>query len=150
MYTYYPIPDDTKVVGKDTIPIDVPVVQETLYDYDDMDGVIDGKLYEFPGIPITVNIKEILGGKCRICKISSEILLTVHSIRNFEDNKNPSRVRRLIDEVIKRGEDPTKDFCVVCYNCDIAMTKLREIRKTQGLPELSQAELEKEVRIINY
>ena len=130
--------------------IDVPIVQEILYDYDDMYGVVDDKINppDNENYTPTVSIKEILGGKCTICKINHEILLTIHSIRDYESNKNPKYVKHLVEEAIRRGENPNKDFCVLCVNCVILMKEIKKSRKLAGLLELNQNELEQELRKI--
>lgn len=130
--------------------IDVPIEQENLYDYDDMYGVVDDKINppDNESYTPTLSIIEILGGKCTVCKINLEKLLTIHSIRNYEANKNPKYVKRLVEEVIRCGENPNKDFRVLCFNCNILMKEIKKSRQYTELTELNQDKIEQELRIM--
>ena len=129
--------------------IDVPIKQEIFYDYDDMYGVIDDKINppENENYTPTVSMIEILGGKCVICPENHEGLLTIHYIRDDKES-NPKYVKRLIEETIMHGENPKKDFRILCYNCDIRMKKMKKFLKYAGLTELSQDKLEHGLRMI--
>lgn len=128
--------------------IDVPIEQDILYDYDDMYGVVDDKINppDNESFTPTVSMIDILGGKCVICSENHESLLTIHYIRDNKEN-NPKYVKRLADETIMRGENPNKDFRVLCHNCDIRMQKMKKFLKYTGLTELSQDKLEYGLRM---
>ena len=130
--------------------IDVPIEQEILYDYDDMYGVVDDKINppDNESYTPTLSIIEILGGKCTICKINHENLLTVYNIQDYENNKNPKYVKRLVEEVIRRGENPNKDFRVLCHNCRILMKEVKNSPKYSGLVEQNQDKIEQELRMM--
>ncbi|PBO85843.1 MAG: hypothetical protein COA77_01385 [Thaumarchaeota archaeon] len=126
-------------IGKDTNPI----IQEISYDYDDMKGVVNDTNLGFESTSYTLT--EILGGKCTICNIRNTVLLKIHSIRNVDDD--PKFIRHLVKKMIKNEKDPRKDFCVLCYNCDILMNKIKKYRKSTGLRDLTRNELEQELRV---
>ena len=132
------------------ITFDIPIVQESLYDYDDMNGVVDDKINppDNESYTPTLSLIEILGGKCTICKINYEKLLTIHYIHDYEANENPTQVKRLIEETIRRGGNPKKDFRALCYNCKMAMKEIKKSRKSTGLTELNEDELDQELRKI--
>ena len=130
--------------------IDVPIEQEILYDYDDMYGVVDDKINppDNEKYTPTLSIIEILGGKCTICPENHEKLLTIRNIHDYEDEQSSKYLKQLIEETIGRGEDPRKNFRVLCYNCDIRMKKMKKFLKSAGLTELSQEKLEQGLRIM--
>ncbi|MBI1663775.1 MAG: hypothetical protein IS860_09875 [Nitrosopumilus sp.] len=130
--------------------IDVPIEQEILYDYDDMHGVVDDKINPLKNEDYTPTVStiEILGGKCVICPENHERLLTIHYIRDPEEN-NSEFIKRLVEKAISRGENPKKDFRLLCHNCNIRMKNMKKFMKHTGLPELSQDKLEHGLRMIN-
>lgn len=130
--------------------IDVPVEQDVLYDYDDMYGIVDDKINPSDNEEHTptLSLIEILGGRCTICPENNKKLLTIHSIRDYKANRNPKYVRQLVEEAIRRGKNPNKDFRALCHSCDIRMKEIKKFRKDTGLTELSQDKLEQGLRTI--
>jgi hypothetical protein len=130
--------------------IDVPIEQEILYDYDDMYGVVDDKINppENESHTPTLSIIEILGGKCTICPANHEKLLTIHSISDYKANKNPEYIKQLVEDTIRQGENPNKDFRLLCYNCSILMEEIKKSPKYSELTKLNQNELEQEIRMM--
>lgn len=128
--------------------IDVPMENEIIYDYDDMYGVVDDTTNPPDNESYTpiLNIIEILGGKCTICPASHEKLLTIYSIRDYQANNNPRYVKRMVEEAIERGENPRRDFRVLCYNCSILMKEIKKSSRFNKSSELNQDEIERELR----
>lgn len=126
------------------VNLDVPVIHETLYDYDDMDGVVDDTDMGFE--PMEYTITEILGGKCIVCGIRDKILLKIQSIRSYEHD-SPKMVRRLVEQMIREGGNPRNDFFVLCFNHAILMNKIKKYRNSVGLRNLTGEELKQELHV---
>lgn len=143
------ITDEKSPVFVNNSVIDVPVVDEISYDYDEMKGVIDDWANPYDQTkPITVHIPvkpqtpmEALGGKCRICKDT-----TVLSIRRIKDPyriENPMDMKKLVENMIERRKDPSHEFCIICQNCIMYMKKIRNARRSSGLSEFTLEDLER-------
>lgn len=139
---------ENSIIGRDVSIIDVPLVNEIGYDYDDMKGVVDDWNNPYDQTePIEVYIppklKSVigaLGGECKAC--TSTTLLQVRRKRDLQNSKNSKHLKELVEEMIKVGNDPSGEFCVICHNCIMYLKKISNIRKSSGLSEFSIDDLE--------
>lgn len=142
-------------IGRDISLIDVPFVQETSYDYDDMNGVIDDVnnpydqtipiLVSMPIIAESNSVLERLGNKCKICNVTNPLLLSVRSIRNSQRRRSPKQLKELAEKMIECGKDPTKEFCVLCLNCNMLRTKMINARQDLGTENKTIDDLKQEL-----
>jgi len=139
---------ENSVIGRDVSVIDVPLVHETSYDYDDMKGVIDDWNNPYDQTkPIEVHIPsksqtaiESLGGKCRICKDTT--ILSIRRIRDPHRVENSTHLKKMVEEMIEERKDPSHEFCIICRNCIMYIKKISNVRKSSGLSELTIDDLE--------
>ena len=139
---------ESSVIGRDVSIIDVPLVHETSYDYDDMEGVINDWNNPYDQTkPIEVYIPfkaqtaiEALGGKCRICKDTT--ILSIRRIRDPYRVENSTRLKKMVEEMIEERKDPSHEFCIICRNCIMYIKKISNVRKSSGLSELTIDDLE--------
>jgi hypothetical protein len=139
---------ENSVIGRDVSVIDVPLVHETSYDYDDMNGVIDDRANPYDQTkPIEVHIPsksqtaiEALGGKCRICKDTT--VLSIRRIRDPYRVENSIHLKKMVEEMIEKRKDPSYEFCIICRNCIMYIKKISNARKSSGLSELTIDDLE--------
>lgn len=139
---------ESSVIGRDFSIIDIPLVHETSYDYDDMKGVIDDRANPYDQTkPIEVHILsksqtaiEALGGKCRICTYTA--VLSIRRIRDLHRVENSTYLKKMVEEMIANQKDPSHEFCIICRNCIMYIKKISNVRKSSGLSELTIDDLE--------
>ena len=147
--------DDHVPIGKDFSVIDIPLVHETSYDYDEMKGVIDDLdnpydqtipiLVSMPIISKSDSVLEQLGNKCKICNVTNPLLLNVRSIQNSQRRRSPKQLRESAEKMIERGEDPSKEFCILCFNCNMLRTKMINARQDLGTENKTIEDLKQEL-----
>jgi len=131
--------------------IDVPIVNEISYDYDEMKGVIDDLNNPYDQTkPIEVYIPlkpksafEALGGQCKICTDTDSKILSVRRIRNSQKSESSKYLKELVKDMIEKGKDPSREFCIVCLNCIMYIKKISNVRESSGLSKFTIDDLEK-------
>ena len=141
--------DEKSPVFTNNSVIDVTIVNETSYDYDEMKGVVSdwANPYDLTK-PVEVFIPEkpksameALGSKCKAC--TSTTLLSIRRKKEWQNDRNLKQIKQLVEDMVSRGEDPSHEFCIICHNCIRYLKRIREVRKSSGLDEFSIEDLEK-------
>jgi hypothetical protein len=143
--------DDYTPIGRDFSVIDVPLVHETSYDYDEMKGVVDDWANPYDQtMPIEVYVSskpktalEALGSQCKICTDKNSKILSVRRIRGYQNVESTKYLKNLVEDMIEAGKDPSQEFCIICQNCIMRIKKMSNALKSVGLSKLSMDDLER-------
>ena len=125
------------------------------FDYDDLEGVIDDLegviddldnpydrtypvLVGTPKAIVPTKGVEVLGGECYSCRVNNPLVLKIEQIHNGGKYHSPTTLERMIEKMIRRGQDPQKKFQIICHNCNLLKQKINKYRRSLGLPKITK------------
>jgi hypothetical protein len=142
------IDDKSTVIAKDFRIFDAPIKREREFDYDDLEGVVDDldnpydeTLPILVGTPIPMKPAiglDLLGGKCSSCHIDNPLVLKIEMIHNGGRYLGLLTLERMVEKMIRKGQNPQEKFQIICQNCNLLKHKINKYRRSLGLPQITK------------
>ena len=90
---------------------------------------------------------EVLGGECYSCGVNNPLVLKIEQIHNGGKYHSPTTLERMVEKMIRRGQDPQKKFQIICHNCNLLKQKINKYRRSLGLPKITKVSSDLELMI---